>query len=576
MVTPASFPELSFEAGLPGLLERAAAFFPERGIAVFDGRGRSHERRTYPELLRCARATAGKWSALGVLPGDRILVALPTSWAWLEAWLGAVLCGALPVAVAPGAALGAGLAHLQKVELLLERLGGRFVVVGDAFRREAEAAGLPRASAAAITATELAGVAPAAVRAPSPSGGEIAFLQLTSGSTGLPRAVQIPHAAALHNAWASDRAIGAPHGRPTHQYADAMVSWLPLHHDMGLIGCLFLSIFAGHNLWLFQGSTFLARPRLWLEHLGRHGVAFAPAPNFGYQLCLERLAAEERQGLELAGWSDAMSGAEMVRPETVQDFCRAFAPVGFRPEAFRPCYGLAEATLALTFDQEGRGARTLPLPNAAGQGYALSEVVCCGRPIDDTRIVVRGPNGESLAEGEIGEVTAAGPGIFTGYWNDPEATAEGLRHGFLHTGDLGFLKNGELYLTGRLKDILILRGNNLMPHEIEWIAEEVVGGGGALRSGAFSVARGADGEEAVLVVETSERDPDQLSQLASEIRGRVGRSLSLTLAEVKFVRRGKIPKTTSGKVQRRQLRALYLEGALGDGGDDGPPGEPGT
>lgn len=557
-----SFPDFSYEAGLPGLLERAARHFPERGIAVFDGRGRSHERRTYPELLRAARAAAGKWSALGILPGERVLIALPSSWAWLEAWLGASLLGALPVAVAPGAALGAGLAQLHKVDALLERLGARFVLAGDSFRREAEAAGLPRATAAALTFGELSGAAPSGFAAPPVDPGATAFLQLTSGSTGLARAVEIPHRAAIHNAYASDLAIGAPHGRPTHQYADAMVSWLPLHHDMGLIGCLFLSIFAGHDLWLFQGSTFLARPRLWLEHLGAHGTAFAPAPNFGYQLCLERLAEDERRGLDLSRWTDAMSGAEMVRPETVAGFSEAFAPYGFRPEALRPCYGLAEATLALTFDQEGRGARTLPLPSAHDAGHALSEVVCCGSPIVDTEIAIRGPGGRILPDGEIGEVTARGPGIFKGYWNDPEATAEGLRDGFLHTGDLGFLAGGELYLTGRLKDILILRGHNLMPHEIEWIAEEVAGGGGALRSGAFSVARGAQGEEAVLVVETPERDKAKLELLAAEIRGRVGKALSLTLSEVKFVRRGKIPKTTSGKVQRRQLRALYLEGGL--------------
>ncbi len=561
-----SFPDFSYDAGLGGLLERAALHFPERGIAVFDGRGRSHERRTYPELLRAAQAAAGRWAALGLVPGERVLIALPSSWAWLEAWLGASLLGALPVAVAPGAALGAGLAQLRKVDALLERLGGRFVLAADSFRGEAQAAGLPRAAAAAIQAGELAGLAPARFAAPPVDPAATAFLQLTSGSTGLPRAVEIPHRAAIHNAYANDLAIGAPHGRPTHQYADSMVSWLPLHHDMGLIGCLFLSIYAGHDLWLFQGSTFLARPRLWLEHLGSHGTAFAPAPNFGYQLCLERLSAEERQGLDLSRFSDAMSGAEMVRPETVDGFCEAFAAAGFRPEAFRPCYGLAEATLALTFDQRGRGARTLPLPNASAAGHALSAVVSCGSPIADTAIAIRGASGEMLPDGQIGEVTAHGPGIFKGYWNDAEATAEGLRDGWLHTGDLGFVKDGELYVTGRLKDILILRGHNLMPHEIEWIAEEVVGGGGALRSGAFSVARGAQGEEAVLVVETTERDPETLATLAGEIRGRVGKTLSLTLSEVKFVRRGKIPKTTSGKVQRRQLRALYLEGGLTEGG----------
>ncbi|MEM8931867.1 MAG: fatty acyl-AMP ligase [Acidobacteriota bacterium] len=554
--------DLDPDATLPDLLDRAALCFPERGIAIFDGRGRRHERRTYVQVRDAARLAASRWSMLGVRPGDRVLVAQPTSWDWLDAWLGAVLLGALPVAVAPGAVLGAARAHLEKVDRLVRRLGARYVVVSDAFRKEARAAGFDAAAGAAITPAELARTTPATVVGPRPSAEDLAFLQLTSGSTGLPRAVMIRHRSALHNAWANGRAIGVPHGAPTHAWADSMVSWLPLHHDMGLVGCLLLSIFAGHDLWLFQGTTFLAKPRLWLEHLGRHGTAFTPAPNFGYQLCLERLSPTDREGLDLSGWHDAMTGAEMVRSETVEGFCEAFDPHGFKPETFRPCYGLAEGTLAVTFDQKGRGMRTRPMPEAAGEGHALADVVCVGEPIDDTVVEIVGPDGRPLPDGAVGEIRAQGPSIFAGYWNDAEATAEGLRDGWLHTGDLGFLHDGELYITGRSKDVLILRGHNVMPHELEWHAEAVTGGGGALRSGAFSVARGAQGEEAVLVVEVQDRDPENLAAMAREIRSRIGRTLSLTVADIAFVRRGRIPKTTSGKVQRRQLRHEYWTGSL--------------
>lgn len=555
-----SFPEPA--ATLPTSLERAAAHFPERGIAVFDGRGRRHERRTYPEVLGAARRAAGRWAALGVEPGDRVMVSLNTSWAWLESWLGAMLRGALPVAVAPAGGLGGAEAQMHKVETLLERLGAKFVVVGPGFARDAEDYGARRAQEAALSWEDFSATTPAGDPLPEPEPGETAFLQLTSGSTGVPRAVEISHRAAVHNSIASDEAIGAPRSGPAHTWAESMVSWLPLHHDMGLVGCLFLSIHCGFDLWLLQPTTFLARPRLWLEHLGQHGRVFAPAPNFGYQLCVERLAAEKRGGLDLSPWKDAMTGAEMIRPETVEAFCDAFGPAGFRPEAFRPCYGLAEGTLAVTFDLEGRGVRTLPLPAELDEGFNLREVVSVGRPIAATEIKIAAPNDAELAEGAIGEVLVRGPSIFSGYYNDPEATAEGLRDGWLATGDLGFLHAGELYLTGRLKDILILRGQNLMPHELEWLAESVVGGGGALRSGAFTVARGAQGEEAVVVAETTENDPDKLAELDRGIRRKVGRTLSLTLAEVIFVRRGKIPKTTSGKVQRHELRARYLEGTL--------------
>ena len=548
---------------LPQALERAAQHFPERGVAIFDGRGRRHEWRTFPEVLDAVRLSAGRWAALGVAPGDRVLVSQPTSWAWFDAWMGALFAGALPVAVARGAAMGAAEAHLHKVESLVERLDPRFAVVSDAFRKEAKAGSAPRAGEVAITAEELAGTAPGKLSVPEPQPEDIAFLQLTSGSTGVPRAVCIPHRAALHNSMASDVAIGMPHGAPTHTWAESVVSWLPLHHDMGLVGCCLLAFYGGFDLWLFEPSSFLARPRIWLDHLGSHGTSFSPAPNFGYQLCLERLAPEKREGLDLSHWRAAMTGAEMIRPETVNGFCEAFGPYGFRPEAFRPCYGLAEGTLAVTFDLEGRGMRTRPLPeNTSNSGAGLDEVVCVGRPLDDTEVRIAGPDGRSLGEGRIGEVRTKGPSIFSGYYNDPEATAEGLVDGWLCTGDLGFLHDGELYLTGRLKDLIIVRGHNLMPHEIEWLAEGVIGGGGALRSGAFAVDQGAQGEAAVVVVEADTKDGERLATLREEIRSKVGLTLSLPLAEVVFVRRGRIPKTTSGKVQRRQLRELYLDGEL--------------
>ncbi len=547
---------------LPQALERAAAAFPERGIAVFDSRGRKAVRRTYPELLASVRQAAGRWAASGVEPGELVMISLPTSWSWFEAWLGALWRGAIPVAVAPGAAMGAAAAQIRKVEGLVSALGVRRAVLTAGFRDEVERAGAGKTVEVAITPAQLEATAPSQFHRPSPEPGEIAFLQLTSGSTGLPRAVSIPHRAAVHNVIGSDQAIGVPRGAPAHQWADSMVCWLPLHHDMGLVGTVFQSIYAGLDLWLLPPGLFLARPRKWLDHLGAHGVAFAPAPNFGYQLCVERLGREAREGLDLSSWRDAMTGAEMVRPETVAAFCEAFAPFGFSPEAFRPCYGMAETTLAVTFDIKGQGARTRPLPAGAGAGTGLNEVVCVGEPIKGTEVRIAAPDGSSLAAGEIGEIQVSGPSVFAGYWNDPQATTESLRDGWLSTGDLGFLEAGELFITGRIKDLLIVRGTNVMPHEIEWLAESVSGGGGAWRTGAFSIARGAAGEEPVVVVEVGVRDPEKLRELGKEIKSRIGRALSLPVADLVFVRRGRIPKTTSGKVQRRTLREKYLNGEL--------------
>lgn len=556
---------IDFPTTVPEAVERAARIAPKRGIAIFDGRARGYDRRTWPEVLAAVRRAAGCWLAAGLRPGDRVVIAQNTSWEWLDAWLGAVWIGALPVAAAPGAGLGPAEAQIRKVEGVVERLDARFALVSDVFRGSAESLGAPYSVERAIGPEQLFGLAPESVTAPTLSGTDLAFLQLTSGSTGIPRAVQITHRGILHNADSIDRRLGEPDRGPTATWADGIVSWLPLHHDMGLVGCVFVTMLAGIDLWLLQPTTFLARPQHWLRQLGTRGRTYTHGPNFGYQLCVERLESKDVEGLDLSNWCAAVTGAEMIRPETVEAFVEKFSPFGFRPESFRASYGLAEATLAVTSDALGRGLRTRPLPSEMAEEAVdadLSEVASVGPPMKDTEVRIVGPDGRSLPDGRVGEVAVRSPGVFTGYWNDAEATAESLVDGELRTGDLGFLHDGELYLTGRTKDLLIVRGNNLMPHEIEWLAEKVTGGGGALRSGAFSVSHGAKGEEAVVVVETQERDDDKVDDQKRDIRLEVSKGLGLVLADVVFVRRGRIPKTSSGKVQRRELRRMYLDGEL--------------
>ncbi len=544
-------------------LRRAAVDNPERGIAIFDGRGRRAERRCYSELYEMANSSAARLTALGVDAGRPVLVALPTSWEWMEAWFGLLMLGALPVASSGAGGMAASGAQFDKVDKVMARIDARFVIATEAFREQAIEQGFEFADPGVVTIEQLRSTSPArTVAKPRSDGDDLAFLQLTSGSTGLPRAVMISHRAAIHNPIASVEAIGAPHDAPADDWADAMVSWLPMYHDMGLIGCLILPILTGLDTWLLRPPTFLARPKLWLEHLGTHGTTFAPAPNFGYQLCVERIRPEQLEGVDLSGWRSALTGAEMIRPETTDAFIETFSPYGFRPTTFQPCYGLAEGTVAVTFDLRGEGIRTLPAPAGADTGFGMSRVVSTGSPIRDTHIRIAAPDGSELGEHVIGEVAFEGPGVFSGYYNDPEATAESLVNGWFATGDLGFLADGELYLTGRTKDLLIVHGHNIMPEEIERLADGVTGGGGMLRSAAFSVARGAGGEEAIVVVEVDGRDPDRLPALDREIRVQIGRSMGLPLADLVFVRRGRIPRTTSGKMQRGELRHKYLDGSL--------------
>ncbi|MCZ7644928.1 MAG: AMP-binding protein [Planctomycetota bacterium] len=549
---------------LPELLILAARACPERGVRIFDRRGKESEFRAYPRMLAAARDAAARWAALGVRAGDRVLVCLPTCWELLDAWWGAVLLGARPVCIAPGGAMGAQEAHLRKLAAIFERLGASRLLCDESLARDAREAGLDELRRPIVTAPQFAATTPAdAFREAEPELDELAFMQLTSGSTGIPRAVMISHRAAVHNPRAIADAVCAPRGRLLHDVADAVVSWLPLNHDMGLVGCMLFSVAHRLNLVLMRpDTTFLMRPQTWLQQVAAHGRSLSPAPNFAYQLCAQRVAPEALAGVDLGAWQAAMTGAEMIHPRTCAEFAERFARFGFRPEAFRPCYGLAEGTLAVTFDRAGQGVRTRPLPSGAGAGLGLDEVVSTGRAVLDTEVRVVAPDGSELPEGRVGQVRVKGPGVFSGYFNDAQATADGLRNGWLLTGDLGFLHGGELYLTGRTKDLLIVHGHNLMPHELEWLAEACAGGGGSERCGAFAVAKDQEGEQAVLVLEVAEREAAALEALEREIRKRIGRELGLPLADVVFVRRGKVPKTSSGKVQRGELRRRYLDGEL--------------
>lgn len=520
-------------------------------------------------MLESAKLTAARLAALGVGPGDRIVVAVPTSFDWFDVWLGAIHLGALPVATAPGAAIGASQVQLAKLIGVVGRLDAKLIVstegLAEKLRREpaAETPALP----ACVVPSQIAETNPSTRFEPArASPDDTAFLQLTSGSTGFPRAVQVTHGGAIHNAFALDAGVAAPHRKSSTGFIDHWASWVPLYHDMGLISNLTLML-KGVDLQLMPPEAFLGRPRLWLELLASGGRTVATAPNFGYQQCVDRIKDSDLEKLDLSNWQVAFSAAEMIRPETVSAFIEKVGRSGFKPENYRPGYGLAEATLVVAIDDSGGPPRTLPVPQGTGgrtggANLDLSEVFCLGSPVLDTRVRIAAPDGSTLSEGQVGEVWSKGPGTFVGYFNDPEATAETLVDGWLRTGDLGFLDSGELYLTGRLKDLLIIRGENLMPHELEWLAESLSGGGGLERAAAFSIARGVEGEEIILVLEVSRKDPGALEKLARDLRVAVGHEFGLIVADVVLVKRGQLPKTTSGKVQRGVIRDRYLAGAL--------------
>ena len=594
---PAHHPETLLDA-----LHRAASDWPDRGITLIDSRGRVEGRRTWPAMLRETETAAGRLATLGVRRGDRILVCLPTSWPWFDVWFGAVRLGALPAAVAPPRALGSPRNQIEKSLAVNAMLDARYLVCTDSVSDQVQevvaagaagsagpgrpsgsrapsglqrpagsqaSAGPPASSGseapagpAALAASQPPNLlSPSALAATSPSpvpdgpparGEDPAFLQMTSGSTGYQRAVVIGHASATWSARASMEAVAVPRdGR----LMDALVGWLPLYHDMGLGGCLLGALLTGAELVMLNPRAFLARPWVWLEQFKRTKTAMSAAPNFAFRQCVERVGDDRLASLDLSGWRDVCSGSEMVRAETMNEFASRFEAAGLDPGAIRAAYGMAENTLLISISQSVDGLRTAA-PAAGGP-----EVTSNGPAMPGAEIQIAAPDGRALPAGEVGEIRLRGPGVMQGYWNDPEATAEVLRDGWLYTGDLGFLNAaGEVHITGRTKEILILGGSNVMPHEIEWVAESVLGAGGRERSAAFPVDA-PHGEQAILVVEDP-GDRASAALLRSEVGRAVGRALGIRLADLVVVRRGRIPRTSSGKVRRRALREEYLRGDL--------------
>lgn len=405
---------------------------------------------------------------------------------------------------------------------------------------------------------------------PRLDGETLAILQYTSGSTGAPKGVQLRHRHLLANSRIISRAMGS-------NRESVGVVWLPPYHDMGLIGGLLQPMYAGFPVHLMSPSTFLQRPIRWLEAISKHRGTISAAPNFAYELCARRVRPDQLKSLDLSSWQVAGSGAEPVRANILREFADVFAVAGFDKRAFFPCYGMAEATLYVAGGPRMAEIRTV---NAARDALAAGsirlsgegsgcELTSSGRVDPEVDVCIVDPISLGVCNpGDIGEIWISGASIADGYWDQPAATAAtfraqiaGSNGRWLRSGDLGCLVDGELYVTGRIKDLIIIRGQNHYPQDIEATLDGIHP---ALRmhgAAAFAVET-ADGEQLGLVLEVERLADADLAQVAAAVRGAISERHQLQIGHLAFVRAGSVPKTSSGKVKRYLARQLLLQGAL--------------
>ena len=544
----------------------AAAATSGSGVTFVDlAEGESH--LPFSEVHARARRTAGALRARGVATGDRVALVFPTSAGFLDSFFGILLAGAVPVPLYPPVRLGRLAEYHAATARMISAVGARLVLADTATRtllgRSIEAS---RPQLGCVTPGDLdsgrtagsgdfeARVDPAA----------IALIQFSSGSTTDPRPVALSHGSLI-----AQRAALRALLPPEESVPQKGVSWLPLYHDMGLIGCLLQAVYYPGGLVLIPPELFLARPALWLRAIARHRATISVGPSFAYALCARRVRDEELAGADLSTWRAALCGAEPVSLDALDRFARRFEPFGFDRRALRPVYGLAEASLAVTFAAGGRGARALRVDptHLAATGEAVDgarAIASVGTPVPGTAVEVRGADGRELGERRVGTIFVRGPSVMDGYFGQPEATARALAGGWLDTGDLGFVAGGELHVCGREKNVIVIRGANHLPQEFE----ECLSGIEELRAGCAAalgfVPQGEDGEQLLILAERARdtgREGDE--ETADRIRRAVLAQTGIRPHTVRLLEPGTIPRTSSGKLRRAEALRRYLAGELG-------------
>ena len=526
---------------LPACLELAAS---RVGLGVrFVGR-REESHYTYAEIAERALEVAGALRMLGVRPSDRVAIAVPASFAFYEAFFGALFAGAIPAALPQPGRLGGRSDYARAAVFMIDGCGARLAIASEraqgAIPREACELGvfllqdLPRRRSAPVP------VAPT----------DLALVQFTSGTTDVAKPIGLTHEQVLANVRAIlDELLKAY--PEDNGFRHSAVSWLPLYHDMGLVGALLTSLVRPGPLTLMTPELFVARPARWLQTISKHRASVSPAPHFGYALCVDRVRDDELEGVDLSSWLLALDGAESVTPKTLERFLERFRPYGLREHALTPAYGLAEAGLAVTCSSIRGSYRT-----RAFEGRTL---VSAGRPLGDFRVRISGG-----ASGGVGKILVSGPSLMSGYLGLPDATRRVLKDGWLDTGDEGFVEDGELFLTGRNRDRIVVRGTNYAPEHFEEIVASLEGIGNVAAVGIVT----EQGDELCILAEVRRRSRDTSSEWARvAIRDILSAQTGIVPCRIQLLDPGSLPRTSSGKLQRgeaaRRFAGCHVQPSVG-------------
>jgi 1-acyl-sn-glycerol-3-phosphate acyltransferase len=559
---------------LPEMLDWHVRHHAERPHVYLYGENDEVETITYGMLNDGARAMAIGLQERGLLPGQSVAIMLPTSRDYLFSFFGILLAGGIPVPIYPPLRPSQIEDHLRRhAKILANAETVLLITVSEAKRVGQLLQGQVNSLRKVVTPSQLT-ISADNLSSPPIGAQDIAFLQYTSGSTGQPKGVILTHADLLANIRAMGEAVQV-------DSTDVFISWLPLYHDMGLIGAWLGSLYHGMSLVLMSPLAFLTRPSRWLWTVHKHRGTLIAAPNFAYELCLSKVADSDIEGLDLGSLRMAFNGAEPVSPNTIRRFNERFAPYGFREQVMAPVFGLAECAVGLAFPPPGRGpvierieretfitrgkailvsdeAQDVTQDDTTRDGtQEVLEFVACGQPLPGYQMRIVDEAGRELPEREQGRLEFQGPSATSGYLHNPEATQRLFDGDWLDSGDLAYIAEGDVYLTGRVKDIIIRGGRNIYPHELE----EVVGDISGIRKGCVAVFGSTDHasgtERLIVVAETRERDDALQQELQAQILAKTTDLLGLPPDEVVLAVPHTVLKTSSGKIRRSAVRELF-------------------